>query len=68
MQRGVATPTHIEIVDVATGQRRPWKVLTPPDPTGVASIGPTIMTADGSAYAYSYKRLIEDLYVGEGLR
>ncbi len=68
VQRGVATPTHIEIMDVATGQRRPWKVLTPPDPTGVGSIGPTLMSADGSAYAYSYKRLIEDLFVAEGLR
>jgi Tol biopolymer transport system component/predicted Ser/Thr protein kinase len=68
VQRGRATPTRVEMVDVVTGQRRLWRELTPPDPTGVASIGPTVMTADGSAYAYSYRRLIEDLYAAEGLR
>ena len=52
----------------ATGQRRLWKELTPPDPSGVASIGPIIMTADGSSYVYSYRRLIDDLFVAEGLR
>jgi predicted Ser/Thr protein kinase/WD40 repeat protein len=68
VQRGVTAPNRVEIVDVATGRRRLWKELTPPDPTGVASIGPIVMTAEGSAYAYSYRRLIEDLFVAEGLR
>ena len=68
MQRGVALPARIELLDVATGERRPWKELKPPDPTGVLTIGPVVMTADGSAYVYSYRRLLDDLYLAEGLR
>jgi eukaryotic-like serine/threonine-protein kinase len=68
VQRGVAAPARVDVVDVTTGQRRLWKELKPPDPSGVASIGPIILTADGSTYAYSYRRLVDDLYVAEGLR
>jgi eukaryotic-like serine/threonine-protein kinase len=68
VQRGAATPARIETVEVATGQRRLWKELKPPDPAGVASVGPILLTADGSAYVYSYRRLVDDLYVAEGLR
>jgi hypothetical protein len=68
MQRGYSAPARVELVDPTTGQRQPWKELTPPDPTGVDSIGPIVINADATAYAYSYKRLIEDLFVAEGLR
>ncbi len=66
--RGVRAPVVVEIVDVASGQRRPWRELRPPDPAGVVSIGPIVMTADGSAYAYSYRRLLDDLFLADGLR
>ncbi len=68
VQRGSRAPARIDIVDVATGQRRLWKELTPPDPAGVSSMGPIVITADGSAYVYSYRRLLDDLFVAEGLR
>ncbi|HET7294598.1 MAG TPA: protein kinase [Vicinamibacteria bacterium] len=68
LQRGSAMPARVDVVDVATGARRLWKELRPPDPTGVHAIGPILLTADGSAYAYSYRRLLDDLYLAEGLR
>ena len=68
VQHGYGTPARVEIVDVATGQRRLWKELTPPDPAGVVSMGPIVMSADASSYVYSYRRLLDDLYVAEGLR
>ncbi len=61
-------PARIDLVDVATGGRRLWKELKPPDPTGVLAIGPVVMTADGSSYVCSYRRLLDDLYLAEGLR
>jgi hypothetical protein len=36
----IAMPARIEICDVATGQRRLWKEIVPPDPAGVLTIGP----------------------------
>ena len=60
VQRGAITPARIDIVDVTTGQARFWKELKPPDTTGVHSIGPIVLTADGSAYVYSYRRLLDD--------
>jgi len=66
--RGVHARVVVEIVDVASGQRRPWRELRPPDPAGVVSIGPIVMTADGSAYAYSYRRLLDDLFLADGLQ
>ncbi len=68
IQRGSRAPARVDIVDVATGQRRLWKELTPPDPAGVNSMGPIVITADGSSYVYSYRRLLDDLFVAEGLR
>jgi len=62
-----AIPAHVEICDVTTGARRPWKDLTPPDPAGVVSIGPIFITPDGKSYVYSYRRMLEDLYLVRGL-
>lgn len=61
-------PARIDIVDVSSGRRTPWKELTPPDPAGVLTIGPIFPTPDGKSYVYSYRRTLEDLYLAEGLR
>jgi hypothetical protein len=67
-QRGSTVPSRIEVVDIATGERRLWKELTPPDPAGVISIGPIRLAADGRSYVYSYRRLEDGLIVIEGVR
>jgi len=68
LQRGPGVPARVEVLEVASGKRRPWRELTPPDPAGVLSIGPIFMSADGQSYVYSYRRQIDDLFLVEGLR
>jgi dipeptidyl aminopeptidase/acylaminoacyl peptidase len=66
--RGVAAPLSVDLVDAATGTRRPWKTITPPDPAGVLQIGPLQITADGQSYVYSYRRQLDELVVVTGLK
>jgi hypothetical protein len=54
-------------LDVATGERHPWRDLAPADPTGVEGITTVAMTRNEDAYAYSYSQRLNDLYVVEGL-
>jgi serine/threonine protein kinase/Tol biopolymer transport system component len=61
-------PARVMRVDVATGHRVPWRVLMPPDPAGVTGIIRARITSDGKYYAYSYLRLLSDLYVTDGLK
>ena len=68
LQRGPGVPARVDLLDVASGKRRPWKELTPPDPAGVLAIGPILLSADGQSYVYSYRRMIDDLFLVEGLR
>jgi hypothetical protein len=59
---------RVDRLGFATGRRTPWKVLMPDDPAGVVGISRPQVTPDGSAYAYSYTRYLQDLYLVEGLR
>jgi hypothetical protein len=61
-------PGRIDRLDLATGQRIPWKTLKPEDPAGVWLVFNLEVTPDGQAYAYSYGRFLQDLYVVEGIR
>ena len=63
----IAMPARVEICEVATGQRRLWKEIVPPDPAGVLSIGPIYIAPDGKSYIYSYRRQLDDLYLITGL-
>jgi WD40 repeat protein len=60
-------PGHIFRVEVATGGREPWRTLLPADPAGVRSIGNIHVTPDGASYAYTYNRLLSELYLVSGL-
>ncbi len=61
-------PVEIFRLDVASGRREPWKQLTPLDPAGVFSIDPVRLSADGKSYVYSYRRLLSELYLVDGLK
>ena len=65
-QEGV--PGRLDRLDLETGQRLHWKTLLPDDPAGVVSVGDFSVTPDGSAYAYTYLRFFQDLYLIEGVR
>ncbi len=61
-------PARIFRVDLQTGQRTPWRDLTPPDPTGIYRVGRLRMSLDLTAYAYTYYMQLVDLHVATGLR
>jgi Tol biopolymer transport system component len=64
----VARPGSVELVDVQSGRRTPWKEVHPPDPAGVLQIEPFVISPDGGSYVYSYRRLLDELYLVTGLK
>jgi hypothetical protein len=61
-------PARVFKIDLTSGRRELVKQITPLDPAGVFSIDPILMTRDGKAYVYSYRRHISELYFVEGLK
>ena len=61
-------PARVSIVDVATGRRTLWKEILPPDPAGILGLWPILITPDGKFYAYSYRRVLVDLFLAEGFK
>jgi DNA-binding winged helix-turn-helix (wHTH) protein/dipeptidyl aminopeptidase/acylaminoacyl peptidase len=61
-------PAIVSRLTLSTGTVEPWREIAPPDLSGVANISSVAVTADGSAYAYSFARLLSDLYVVTGLK
>jgi len=61
-------PAPLVRLDLATGRREPWKQFMPSDPAGVGLINPAFVTPDGRHYVYSFRRVLSDLYLAEGLR
>jgi Tol biopolymer transport system component len=61
-------PARIFRLDLRSGQRELWKELTPPDPAGISNVAPPAIAADQRTYAYSYNRILSDLFLAEGLK
>jgi WD40 repeat protein len=61
-------PAKIYRIDLSSGKREIWKELSPLDPAGVFSIDPVLLTPDGKAYVYSYRRMLSELYLVEGVK
>jgi Tol biopolymer transport system component/predicted Ser/Thr protein kinase len=61
-------PARVYRLNLASGQRTLWKQLMPPDPAGVELVGPVLISADGKAYVYGYRRMLSDLYLVDGLK
>ncbi len=68
LYRNNELPARLYQFDPETGQRSRLRELTPPDPTGIYRIGRLCVSADASAYAYTYYMQLLDLHVIEGLR
>jgi eukaryotic-like serine/threonine-protein kinase len=66
VQRGV--PAKIFRVFLDTSRREQIRAIVPPDPAGVLSVMATRFSADTKSYAYSYFRVLSDLWVVDGLR
>ena len=61
-------PSRVVRLDPASGKETPVREFLPGDPTGVVALFGIRMTPDGQSWAYSYGRILSDLYVVEGLR
>jgi hypothetical protein len=61
-------PARITSVDLRSGQQTRWLELSPTDAAGVSAIDFVWLTPDGKSYVYSFKRLLSQLYVVDGLR
>jgi hypothetical protein len=64
---------EIHELELATGRRKQLWKLAAQDPAGAfrPGIGPGIgmpLTPDGKSYAYSYARILSDLYLVNGLK
>jgi eukaryotic-like serine/threonine-protein kinase len=55
-------------VDIKTGDREPWKEIVPADPIGVFGVPRVLLSADGQSYVYSFVRMLDELYLVDGLR
>jgi predicted Ser/Thr protein kinase len=61
-------PAHVIRLDLATGEKVASQELMPPDAAGVVEIVSVVLTPDVASYAYSYHRILSDLFLVEGLR
>jgi serine/threonine protein kinase/Tol biopolymer transport system component len=61
-------PAGVFRVDLDSGKRELWKQFAPSDPTGVVVVQGFVMTPDAAAYAYTYVRILSELYAAEGLQ
>jgi hypothetical protein len=61
-------PARVYRIDLETGKRELWKELMPVDPGGVERISNVVVTPDARSYAYTFSRLLSDLFVVEGLK
>ncbi|HEY1250436.1 MAG TPA: WD40 repeat domain-containing serine/threonine protein kinase [Thermoanaerobaculia bacterium] len=63
-----STPARVDLVDIATGRHTPFHEFVPPDPAGASPVATVVVAPDGNAYVYSYRRILDDLYVAKGFK
>jgi serine/threonine protein kinase len=66
--RDEGLPTSVYKADLSTGKQSVALRLMPADPSGVAYVNTVVMSRDGKAYAYNYRRVLGELMVVEGLK
>ncbi len=68
VNRNNQNPLQVFRVDLTDGKRELWKEITPSDRAGLAGRGFVVMTPDGKTYAYTFRRVLSDLYLVPGLQ
>lgn len=61
-----STAATVDRLDLATGRRERVHSFAPADLAGVLNVGPVVLSADGKSYVYSYRRILDDLYLVTG--
>jgi Tol biopolymer transport system component len=59
---------RVSRLDLVTGSKELLRELKPSDTAGFIEVTNGVVAADGSAYAYTDKRILSDLYVVDGVR
>jgi Tol biopolymer transport system component len=67
VSRSTEAPAQVYRLEIATGKKELWKTVMPSDAAGVSAIN-VLPTPDGSAYAYTYTRILSDLFLIGGVR
>ena len=62
-----SVPAQVYEIDIQTGERKLWREIGPRDSSGVFAIAPLRLSADTHRVAYSYGRVLNDLFVVDGL-
>jgi WD40 repeat protein len=61
-------PVQVYRLDLATGEKKLFRSFEPSDRAGVSYVRNVVLSNDGSAYAYQYRRWLSSLFVGTGLK
>jgi dipeptidyl aminopeptidase/acylaminoacyl peptidase len=68
VERPRSLPLSVFRIDLASGARTHWRDFEPEDRAGLSYVRDVVLSADGSAYAYQYRRWLCELYTVEGLK
>jgi len=60
-------PARIMRIELATGVRSTWRELSPIDPSGVVTVDRVRISADGTAYVYSIRRMTSNVALITGM-
>jgi DNA-binding winged helix-turn-helix (wHTH) protein len=66
LRASVQSASDVSRLRVATGEMKLWKHIQPADSIGVNSITGVVIADDEESYAYSYRRVLSDLFIAEG--
>ncbi|HEX4438419.1 MAG TPA: WD40 repeat domain-containing serine/threonine protein kinase [Thermoanaerobaculia bacterium] len=61
-------PVEVYRLDLTTGKKTLFRSFEPSDKAGVSYVRNAVLSLDGSAYAYQYRRWLTNLFVASGLR
>lgn len=62
-----SVPVQVETIDVASGARAPWRLITPPETAGLIGIVGVVIGRGEKTLAYSAPRILSELHLVEGL-
>jgi len=62
------TPPLVERLEIASGRSRPWTGMRRSTPSGLSGEYSVLVAPDGQSYAYSYFRMMSDVYLATGLK
>lgn len=66
--RSSEVPAVVDRFEVSTGKREFVRRIAAADPTGVLNVREVLMSADGKAHAYTFRRMLSRLFLVQGAR